>query len=144
REDRRCLAGECAIGRRQSRMSVLERNNVREAGDGSRIMIFAHGFGCDQNMWRFVAPAFQPDFRTALFDHVGAGCSYLSASDAAAYRSLQGYADDVVEIGRTLHLKNAVFVGHSVSGMFGALASTKAAGVFDSLVMIGSSSRYID
>jgi len=125
-------------------MSVLERNNVREAGDGSRIMIFAHGFGCDQNMWRFVAPDFQPDFRTVLFDHVGAGCSDLSAYDPAKYVSLQGYADDVVEIGRTLDLKNAVFVGHSVSGMIGALASIKAPGLFDSLVMIGPSPRYID
>ena len=118
-------------------MSVLGRNNVREAGDGSRVIIFAHGFGCDQNMWRFVAPAFEPDFRTVLFDHVGAGRSDLSAYDPAKYASLQGYADDVVEIGRTLDLKNAVFVGHSVSGMIGALASIKAPGLFDSLVMIG-------
>jgi sigma-B regulation protein RsbQ len=107
-------------------------------------MIFAHGFGCDQNMWRFVAPAFEPDFRTVLFDHVGAGRSDLSAYDPAKYVSLQGYADDVVEIGRTLDLKNAVFVGHSVSAMIGALASIKAPGLFDSLVMIGPSPRYID
>lgn len=125
-------------------MSVLERNNVREAGDGSRIMVFAHGFGCDQNMWRFVAPAFEPDFRTVLFDHVGAGRSDLTAYDPAKYVSLHGYADDVVEIGRTLDFKNAVFVGHSVSAMIGALASIKAPGLFDSLVMIGPSPRYID
>jgi sigma-B regulation protein RsbQ len=107
-------------------------------------MVFAHGFGCDQNMWRFVAPAFERDFRTVLFDHVGAGRSDLSAYDRDKYSSLHGYADDVVEIGRALELKNAVFVGHSVSAMIGALSAIKAPDMFESLVMIGPSPRYID
>src|SRR5690242_21930758 len=101
---------------------VLEQNNVHIQGVGAKAMMFAHGFGCDQNMWRFVAPAFEKDFRTVLFDHVGAGGSDLGAYDKAKYSSLGGYADDVVEIGRELNLKDAVFVGHSVSSMIGVLA----------------------
>src|SRR4051794_26745210 len=107
-------------------------------------MIFAHGFGCDQNMWRFVGPAFANEFRTVLFDHVGAGGSDLKAYDKERYSTLAGYADDVVEIGRELDLKDAVFVGHSVSCMIGALAVQKAPGMFGKLVMVGPSARYID
>jgi sigma-B regulation protein RsbQ len=125
-------------------MTVSARNNVHIKGTGGRAMVFAHGFGCDQNMWRFVAPAFERDFKTVLFDHVGAGRSDLAAYDPAKYSSLSGYADDVVEIGRELGLKDAVFVGHSVSGMIGVLASLKAPGMFSSLVLVGPSARYID
>jgi sigma-B regulation protein RsbQ len=107
-------------------------------------MVFAHGFGCDQNMWRFVEPAFAQDFRTVLFDQVGAGGSDLEAYSRSKYSTLAGYADDVVEIGRELGLKDAVFVGHSVSSMIGALAVQKAPGMFGKLVMIGPSARYID
>ena len=114
-------------------MAVLERNNVRLQGAGDRAMVFAHGFGCDQNMWRFVEPAFRDRYRTVLFDHVGAGRS-----------DLRGYAYDVVEIGRALDLRDAVFVGHSVSAMIGALASIDAPGMFGKLVMVGPSPRYID
>jgi sigma-B regulation protein RsbQ len=122
-------------------MSIIERNNVHVSGTGSKAMMFAHGFGCDQNMWRFVAPSFEPDYRVVLFDHVGAGGSDLSAYKSDKYASLSDYADDVVEIGRELGLKNAVFVGHSVSAMIGALASLKAPDMFESLVMVGPSPR---
>ena len=88
-------------------------------------MIFAHGFGCDQNMWRFVAPSFEDTFRTVLFDHVGAGRSDLSAYNATKYSTLAGYADDLIEIVHELGLKQAVFVGHSVSAMIGVLAAIK-------------------
>jgi sigma-B regulation protein RsbQ len=125
-------------------MGVLERNNVQLRGSSERTMMFAHGFGCDQNMWRFVEPAFSDTFRTVLFDHVGAGGSDLKAYDRNKYAALAGYADDVVEIGRELDLKDAVFVGHSVSCMIGALAVQKAPGMFGKLVMIGPSARYID
>ena len=125
-------------------MSAIARNNVRTAGTGPAAMMFAHGFGCDQNMWRYVAPAFEVRFRTILFDHVGAGGSDLKAYDPEKYSTLAGYADDVVEIGRELGLRDAVFVGHSVSAMIGLLASLKAPGLFRSLVMIGPSPRYID
>jgi len=120
------------------------RNNVHVRGTGAKAMMFAHGFGCDQNMWRFVAPAFEDEFRTVLFDHVGAGGSDLGAYDKNRYSSLSGYADDVVEIGRELALTDAVFVGHSVSSMIGVLAAEKAPGMFGKLVMVGPSPRYID
>jgi sigma-B regulation protein RsbQ len=122
----------------------MARNNIHVRGSGERAMVFAHGFGCDQNMWRFVEPAFESQFRTILFDHVGAGGSDLTAYDKAKYASLAGYADDVVEIGREMGLKNAVYVGHSVSCMIGALAAQRAPGMFGELVMVGPSARYIN
>jgi sigma-B regulation protein RsbQ len=125
-------------------MSVIERNNVRVSGQGNRVLMFAHGFGCDQSMWRLVAPAFADSFRIVLFDHVGAGRSDLTQFSKAKYASLQGYADDVIEIIRELALERVVFVGHSVSAMIGALASIKAPALFEALVMIGPSPRYID
>jgi sigma-B regulation protein RsbQ len=125
-------------------VSTVVRNNVRIAGAGPTAMIFAHGFGCDQNMWRHVSPAFEHRFRTILFDHVGAGGSDLKAYDSQKYSSLAGYADDVVEIGHELGLKDAIFVGHSVSAIIGLLASLKAPDMFKSLVMVGPSPRYID
>jgi sigma-B regulation protein RsbQ len=125
-------------------VSVLQRNNVHVTGKGARAIIFAHGFGCDQNMWRFVAPEFERDFKTVLFDHVGAGGSDLSAYSKDKYGTLDGYADDVVEIGRALELKDAVFVGHSVSAMIGVLAARKAPDLIGALVLVGPSPRYID
>src|ERR1700733_9350255 len=125
-------------------MDVKSRNNVHVRGRGERGMVFAHGFGCDQNMWRFVAPEFEKDFKVLLFDHVGAGGSDLSAYNKAKYSTLRGYADDVVEIGRELNLKDAVFVGHSVSAMIGILASLKAPDLFGRMVLVGPSARYID
>ena len=118
-------------------MSVLTRNNVQVRGVGDRSMMFAHGFGCDQNMWRYVAPSFEDEFRTVLFDHVGAGGSDLSAYDRDKYATLDGYADDVVEIARELGLRDITFVGHSVSAMIGVLASLQAPDLFENLVMVG-------
>jgi len=123
---------------------VMRRNNVNISGNGARAIVFSHGFGCDQNMWTAVARDFEADFRVILFDHVGAGRSDLSAYEAEKYSSLDGYADDVVELGRVLGLKDAVFVGHSVSAMIGALATLKAPGMFSDLVMVGPSPRYVD
>jgi len=125
-------------------LSVLRRNNVKVIGSGAKAMVFSHGFGCDQNMWRFVWPAFADRFRIVLFDHVGAGGSDLAAYDPEKYSSLDGYAEDIVEICRELEIAHGVFVGHSVSSMIGALASLKAPGIFDELVMIGPSPRYIN
>ncbi len=121
------------------------RNRVRSFGvaDG-RPVVFAHGFGCDQEMWRFVAPEFAVDHRVVLFDHVGSGGSDLSAYDAGKYGSLRGYAADVVEICRELGLRDVVFVGHSVSAMIGVLAVQQAPELFGALVMVGPSPRYVD
>ena len=107
-------------------------------------MIFAHGFGCDQSMWRYVWPAFADDYRVVLFDHVGFGDSDHAAWDPTRYASLEGYADDVLEICRELDLTDVVFVGHSVSAMIGVLAAAAEPDRFDRLVLIGPSPRYID
>ena len=107
-------------------------------------MMFAHGFGCDQNMWRFVAPAFEANFRTILFDHVGAGRSDLRSYSTEKYSTLSGYADDVLEIGHELGIRDGVFVGHSVSAMIGALVAIREPAMFNRLVMVGPSPRYIN
>jgi sigma-B regulation protein RsbQ len=125
-------------------MWITARNNINIKGSGSRTIVFAHGFGCDQNMWRLVSPAFEGEFRTILYDHVGAGGSDLSAYVPEKYATLSGYADDLLEIGETFGLKNAIFVGHSVSSMIGVLASLKAPGMFGSLVLVGPSPSYIN
>ena len=122
------------------RVSVLRRNNVVVRGASGRpAMVFAHGYGCDQNMWRLVTPAFADYYQIILFDHVGAGASDLNSYQEAKYGRLEGYADDIVEIGVELGLKDAVFVGHSVSAMMGILAAKAAPGMFSSLVMVGPS-----
>jgi sigma-B regulation protein RsbQ len=107
-------------------------------------MVFAHGFGCDQHMWRFVAPAFEDDFKVVLFDQAGAGGSDLSAYDPVKYATLQGYADDVVALAEELEVRDGVFVGHSVSAMIGLLAIKAAPHLFSDLVMVGPSPRYIN
>ena len=107
-------------------------------------MLFAHGFGCDQRMWRLVAPAFEEEYRVILFDHVGAGDSDLHAYRRAKYNSLQGYADDVLEICSALHLTGVVFVGHSVSAMIGILAAVTEPARFDRLILVGPSPRYVN
>ena len=125
-------------------MSAVLRNNVQVRGAGERAMVFAHGFGCDQNMWRHVSPAFESKFKTVLFDNVGAGASDVGAYDAAKYSTLEGYADDVIEILRELGLTDAIFVGHSVSAMIGVVASLRAPDLFSALILVGPSPRYID
>jgi sigma-B regulation protein RsbQ len=125
-------------------MSVLKRNNVVVSGNGEQAIMFAHGFGCDQHMWRFVAPSFEENYKTILFDYVGAGQSDLSAFEPSRYASLEGYADDIVQIGRELGLKDAILVGHSVSAMIGALVTQKAPGMFKALIMVGPSPSYIN
>jgi sigma-B regulation protein RsbQ len=126
-------------------VDALAKFNVTLSGpaDGQP-MLFAHGFGCDQHMWRYVAPAFADQFRVILFDLVGAGGSDLSAYDPVRHATLQGYADDVLEIIHDLDLRDVVFVGHSVSAMIGALAEVTEPDRFDKLVMVGPSPRYID
>ena len=124
---------------------VLRRNNVTVAGNpAGRPMVFAHGFGCDQNMWRFVAPAFADRYRLVLFDYVGAGGSDLAAYDPDRYATLSGYAQDVVDVCEALDLRDAVFVGHSVSSMIGVLAADAAPERVGALVLVGPSPRYID
>ena len=126
-------------------MDVLGRNNVVVSGrpDG-RPMVFAHGFGCDQQMWRHVAPAFEDDFRVVLFDHVGNGGSDSSAYTSMKYSTLHGYAQDINQICEALDLRDVVLVGHSVSATIGMLAVIDQPERYASLVMVGPSPRYID
>src|SRR5688500_20271247 len=119
-------------------MDILKRNNVRVIGRSGQPMLFAHGFGCDQNMWRFLVPAFGEDYRIVLFDYVGAGKSDLTAYDVERYSTLQGYAEDVLDVSNRLDLQDILFVGHSVSGVVGILASIRAPELFDRLILAGS------
>jgi sigma-B regulation protein RsbQ len=125
-------------------MNPLQRNNVVIQGQGSRPMMFAHGFGCDQNMWRFVAPAFEDSHRVVLFDHVGCGHSDLAAFNEQRHGSLEGWARDVVDILEAADLRDVVFVGHSVSSMIGLLACNAAPGRIGRLVMLAPSPRYLN
>ena len=126
-------------------MNVRARNDVRVSGAaGARPMVFVHGYGCDQNMWRLVTPDFAVDHQVVTFDLVGFGNSDLSAWDPARYGSLHGYADDVVEVLRDLEVTDVVFVGHSVSAMIGVLAHARAPELFSAMVMVGPSARYVD
>jgi sigma-B regulation protein RsbQ len=123
---------------------IVERNNVTVRGEGTQPLLFAHGFGCDQNMWRFVAPHFEAAYRVVLFDYVGAGGSDLSAYDPDRYDALEGYAQDVIEVCEALDLTDVIFVGHSVSTVIGMLAAIEAPGRFEELVLIGASPCYLN
>ena len=108
------------------------------------VVMLAHGFGCDQNLWRLIAPQLAENFRVVLFDHVGAGRSDLSAWQPERYATLDGYADDVLRICRELELPPVGFVGHSVSAMIGVLAAIREPDRFSKLILVGPSPRYID
>ncbi|GAC1479491.1 MAG: sigma factor SigB/phosphatase RsbP regulator RsbQ [Gemmatimonadaceae bacterium] len=123
---------------------ILARNNVKILGRGTRPMLFAHGFGCDQNMWRFITPAFENDYRLVLFDYVGSGHSDLAAYDADRYASLDGYAQDVLDVCHALDLRDVTFVGHSVSSMLGVLAANREPARFANLILVAPSPRYIN
>lgn len=126
-------------------MDVLARNAVTIHGNpAGRPMMFAHGFGCDQSMWRLVTPSFADDHRIILFDHVGSGRSDLTAYAPDKYGELGGYARDLVEVARALSLQDVVLVAHSVSSMIAALAAALAPELFGALVMVGPSASYID
>ncbi len=125
-------------------MDVVARNAVTVTGVEGQPLLFAHGFGCDQNMWRYVAPAFEQTHTVILFDHVGAGRSDLSAYEPDKYSSLQGYARDVIEICEALGLHDVIFVGHSVASMMGVLAAGERPDLFAKLVLVSPSPRYVD
>src|SRR5688572_6032770 len=108
--------------KKEIRMGILERHNVKTSGSGTRTIVFVHGYGCDQNMWRFITPAFEDKFKIVLLDLMGAGGSDASAYNAREYSSLHAYAKDVVDISQELKLRDAVLVGHSVSAMIAILA----------------------
>jgi sigma-B regulation protein RsbQ len=123
---------------------VSQRNNVRVFGSGTQPMLFAHGFGCDQNMWRMITPAFEDDYRIVLFDYVGCGKSDLEAYDADRYSSLDGYAQDVLDVCHELDLHDVILVGHSVSSVIGILAANREPDRFAQLILVGPSPCYVN
>lgn len=125
-------------------MTIKKRNNVRVSGDGDATMVFVHGFGCDQNMWRLLAPAYAEKYRTVLLDLVGSGMSDLAAFNKDKYSSLQGHADDMLEVIRDFCQGPVIFVGHSVSAMIGMLADLSAPGMIAAHAMIGPSPCYVN
>lgn len=124
--------------------SIRKRNNVNIRGRGRKILLFAHGFGCDQAMWRYVTPAFEDDYKVVLFDYVGSGKSDWNAYDPKRYATLQGYARDVLDVIEAFDLRDVTFVGHSVSSMIGMLAAIEAPERFERMVMIGPSPCYVN
>jgi sigma-B regulation protein RsbQ len=125
-------------------VNIYTRNNIKVIGEGTQPMLFAHGFGCDQNMWRFITPAFEADYKLILFDYVGAGKSDISSYNEDRYSSLNGYAQDILDICDTLDLSNVIFVGHSVSSMIGLLAAIERPSIFSNIIMVGPSPCYIN
>ena len=124
--------------------NILERNNVTIIGESDETLVFAHGFGCDQNAWKYITTAFSSDYKLIFFDFVGSGKADHSAYDPLKYGSLNGYAEDILEICAFLKLENAIFIGHSVSCMIGALAAIKHPTVFKKLIFIGPSPCYLN
>ncbi|MCU1329866.1 MAG: alpha/beta hydrolase [Bryobacterales bacterium] len=125
-------------------MSIFKRHNINIIGTGSKTIVFAHGYGCDQMMWRTVASDLQRDYRIVLFDYVGAGRSDLASYSRQKYGTLDGYADDVLAIIEAVATEPVVFAGHSVSSMIGLLAAIRKPELFDRLIMIGPSPCYIN
>lgn len=129
---------------RLSKEQVGSRNNVRISGRGTQPLMLAHGFGCDQAMWRYIVPAFEHDFQVVLFDYVGCGKSDWSAYSTERYRTLEGYAQDVLDILEAFEFRDVVFVGHSVSAVVGLLASLRAPERFARQILVGPSPCYVN
>lgn len=123
---------------------VIQRNNVRVVGQGQKVLVFAHGFGCDQYVWDKIAPAFETKYRVVLFDYVGSGNSDKTAYNKERYRTLHGYKQDLLELCDALSLENIVFIGHSVSSMIGALAAAERPELMKNLIMIGPSPYFLN
>ena len=123
---------------------IIARNNVKISGSGTQPLLLAHGFGCDQNMWRFITPAFEDNYQIVLFDYVGSGKSDLSAYNPERYADLNGYADDILDVCKALHLKDIIVVGHSVSSMTALLSAIKEPELFACIIFVGPSPRYIN
>jgi sigma-B regulation protein RsbQ len=124
--------------------AVRERHNVHVMGEGKRTMVFAHGFGCDQNMWRLLVPSFADQWRVVLFDLAGSGKSDLSAYSRQRHGTLHGHAQDVLEIIDAFAQDPVVFVGHSVSAIIGMLADLQGPGRFAAHIMVGPSPCYVN
>jgi sigma-B regulation protein RsbQ len=126
-------------------MQILTRNNVHVHGDTGPVILYAHGFGCSQNMWSRVTPAFENTHRQVLFDYVGSGQSEIGAFDTKRYSTLSGYAQDVLDVCDALELtRDVIFVGHSVSASIGLLASIARPQLFSRLILVGPSPCFLN
>lgn len=125
-------------------MNIIERNHVKMIGNGEKTIVFAHGLGCDQQMWGHLTKAFEEQYRLVLFNHVGSGHSMLAAYDLTKYNSLQGYADDLIEVIEAVSEKEIIYVGHSVSSMIGLIAAVERPELFEKMIMIGPSPCYLN
>ncbi|WP_376989106.1 alpha/beta fold hydrolase [Bosea sp. R86505] len=125
-------------------MTIASRNNVKVIGSGHKTIVMAHGFGCDQNMWRFLTPSFTSDYRIVLFDYVGSGRSDANSFKVERYSNLDGYAQDVIEVCEALDLRDVLFIGHSVSAMIGLIAAIRAPALFGQLVMVCPSPSFLN
>lgn len=123
---------------------ILKRNNVQVTGSTGSPMLFAHGFGCDQNMWRFITGAFEPQHQIILFDYVGSGRSDLQQYRPERYSNLNGYAQDILDVCHATEARDLILVGHSVSGTSAILAAIKEPNLFRPLVLVSPSPRYMD
>ncbi|BBP44386.1 alpha/beta fold hydrolase [Thiosulfativibrio zosterae] len=124
--------------------TIQHRNNVQIVGEGSKTLMLAHGFGCDQNMWRFLTPYLEDNYQVILFDYVGCGKSDFNAFNKSRYSSLEGYAQDILDICQAFELKDIIFVGHSVSSIIGMLASLKKPTYFAKLAMVCPSPCFLN
>lgn len=129
---------------KHSAEQIIRRNNIKIAGQGQKVLVFAHGFGCDQYVWDQIAPAFEAKYRVVLFDYVGSGKSDKSAYKKERYQTLHGYKQDLLELSDALSLENIVFIGHSVSSMIGALAAVERPELMKNLIMIGPSPYFLN
>ena len=126
-------------------MDTLRRNNVHVSGPAAPVLLYAHGFGCTQQMWSRITPAFETSHRQVLFDYVGSGESDRSAFNESRYGQLQGYAQDVIDVCDALGLREGItFVGHSVSCSIGMLASIARPRLFERLVLVGPSPCFLN
>lgn len=123
--------------------ALARRHHIHVGGHGQAAIVFLHGFGADQKVWRFAAPAFEATHRVVLFDHLGCGQSDM-ADHGTGHDRLEAYADDVVAVVEALGLQRVVLVGHSVGGIIAMLASVARPALFSRLVLVSSSPRFLD
>lgn len=123
---------------------IIRRNNVQITGTGQQVMLMAHGFGCNQLMWRFLTPHLSSQYKLVLFDYVGSGASNLAAYSRQKYADLDGYAQDIVDICTSLDLHDVVLVGHSVSSIISLLAARQIPQRIHSIVMVCPSPCFLN
>lgn len=125
-------------------MDIIKKNNVKVVGKGEQVILCAHGFGCEQSMWKYITPMFMDRYKIIVFDYVGAGLSDLSAYNSEKYGELDGYKQDILDVIDELHLQEVILIGHSISSMIGMLAAIERPEVFKKLIMIGPSPCYLN